>query len=58
MLSTVYIALPILFGIFPWTKDMAQTLFGYVLDPLKDIGLGLVELPTQPNHCDRYYCSV
>ena len=41
VLSTVYIALPILFGIFPWTKDMAQTLFGYVLDPLKDIGLGL-----------------
>ena len=41
VLSTVYIALPILFGIFPWTKDMAQTLFGYVLNPLKDIGLGL-----------------
>jgi len=41
VLSTVYIVLPILFGIFPWTKNMAQTLFGYVLDPLKDIGLGL-----------------
>ncbi len=41
MLSTVYIALPILFGIFPWTKNMAQTLFGYILDPLKDIALGL-----------------
>ncbi len=41
MLSTVYIALPILFGIFPWTKNMAQTLFGYILDPLKDIGIGL-----------------
>lgn len=41
VLSTVYTALPILFGIFPWTKDMAQTLFGYVLNPLKDIGIGL-----------------
>jgi len=41
VLSTVYIALPILFGIFPWTKNMAQTLFGFVLNPLKDIGLSL-----------------
>jgi small-conductance mechanosensitive channel len=41
VLSIVYIALPILFGIFPWTKNMAQTLFGFVLNPLKDIGLSL-----------------
>lgn len=37
----VYIALPILFGIFPWTKDFAGTLFGYILTPLKKIGWGL-----------------
>ena len=36
----VYIALPILFGIFPWTKDFAATLFGYILNPLRNIGLG------------------
>lgn len=31
----VYLALPILFGIFPWTKDLTETLFGYVLNPLR-----------------------
>lgn len=36
----VYIALPILFGIFPWTEDFAGTLFGYILNPLKKIALG------------------
>lgn len=36
---TVYITLPILFGIFPWTKDFAGTLFGYILNPLKKIAL-------------------
>ncbi len=35
----IYIALPILFGIFPWTENLAQTLIGYFLNPLKDIGL-------------------
>ncbi|WP_373513923.1 mechanosensitive ion channel domain-containing protein [Persicitalea sp.] len=33
----IYIALPVLFGIFPWTEGLAGTLFGYILDPLKDI---------------------
>ncbi|WP_369753698.1 mechanosensitive ion channel family protein [Flavobacterium sp. WC2409] len=40
ILLLVYIALPILFGIFPWTKDFAATLFGYILNPLKKIALG------------------
>jgi small-conductance mechanosensitive channel len=31
----VYLALPVLFGIFPWTKDLTETLFGYVLNPLQ-----------------------
>jgi len=40
ILLLVYIALPILFGIFPWTKGFANTLFGYILNPLKKILLG------------------
>ncbi|QJD95416.1 mechanosensitive ion channel [Mucilaginibacter robiniae] len=37
----VYLALPILFGIFPFTKDLSATLVGYVTSPLKRIGLGI-----------------
>jgi small-conductance mechanosensitive channel len=33
----IYITLPILFGIFPWTRSFADTLFGYVLNPVKSI---------------------
>lgn len=40
ILLVVYIALPILFGIFPWTKNFADTLFGYILTPLKEIAGG------------------
>lgn len=36
----IYISLPIIFGFFPWTQNFAQTLFGYVLNPLKKIGSG------------------
>lgn len=31
----IYIVLPILFNIFPWTQDFSKTLFGYILNPLK-----------------------
>lgn len=37
----VYIALPIIFGLFPWTQNFAQTLVGYIFNPLKKIGSGL-----------------
>ncbi len=37
----IYISLPILFGIFPWTKNYAEVLFGYILNPLKKIAVGL-----------------
>ncbi len=37
VLLAVYIALPILFGLFPWTEHFADTLFGYILNPLKNI---------------------
>ncbi|MGI4749826.1 MAG: mechanosensitive ion channel family protein [Janthinobacterium lividum] len=35
----VYLALPLLFGIFPWTKGIANTLLGYFLNPAKKIVL-------------------
>ncbi|MGI4727009.1 MAG: mechanosensitive ion channel family protein [Janthinobacterium lividum] len=35
----VYLALPLLFGIFPWTKGFANTLLGYFLNPAKKIVL-------------------
>ena len=38
IILAIYLALPILFGIFPWTKNFAATLFGYILNPLKKIG--------------------
>lgn len=37
ILIIMYITLPILFGIFPWTQNFADTLFGYILTPLKKI---------------------
>jgi len=37
----VYISLPILFGIFPWTKNLAGTLFGYIAKPIKSILNGI-----------------
>uniref|UniRef100_UPI0040491644 mechanosensitive ion channel domain-containing protein n=1 Tax=Fulvivirga sp. TaxID=1931237 RepID=UPI0040491644 len=37
ILFLVYIALPIIFGFFPWTQGFAQTLFGYILNPLKSM---------------------
>ena len=37
----IYIALPILFGIFPWTENFANTLFGYILNPVKGIASAL-----------------
>jgi small-conductance mechanosensitive channel len=41
ILISIYIALPILFGIFPWTKNFAGELFGYILTPIQKIALGL-----------------
>ena len=41
ILLIIYITLPVLFGIFPWTKNFSTTLFGYILDPLKAIAFAL-----------------
>jgi len=40
ILLIIYIALPVLFGIFPWTKNFADTLFGYIINPVKKILIG------------------
>lgn len=37
ILLFIYLVLPVLFSIFPWTKTLSGTLFGYVLTPLKSI---------------------
>ena len=36
----LFITLPIVFSLFPATRHLSQTMFMYVLNPLKDIGLG------------------
>ncbi|WP_186989732.1 mechanosensitive ion channel family protein [Constantimarinum furrinae] len=41
VLLAIYIALPVLFGLFPWTENFADTLFGYILNPVKKILLAL-----------------
>ncbi len=38
----VYILLPVLFSIFPWTEGYADTLLLYILSPLRKMGMGLV----------------
>ncbi len=42
ILILLYIALPILFSIFPPTQRLAETLFGYVLTPLKKAGISFL----------------
>ncbi len=37
VITAIYISLPILFSIFPGTKGVADTLFGYFLSPVKKI---------------------
>ena len=41
ILLSLYLVLPILFGIFPWTKHFASTLFGYILNPLKSAAVSI-----------------
>lgn len=41
ILLVVYISLPTIFSIFPATESLATTLFGYVLNPLKSIVMGI-----------------
>ena len=41
ILLLIYIALPVLFGIFPWTQNFAETLFSYILSPVKKVAFGI-----------------
>jgi len=38
----LFISLPLIFSLFPATRDLAPTIFGYVLNPLKNIFFGIV----------------
>jgi small-conductance mechanosensitive channel len=38
----LFLTIPIVFSQFPLTQNLASTLFGYILTPLKDIGLGII----------------
>lgn len=38
----IYLLLPVLFSLFPWTRGIATTLFGYILDPLKTMGANAI----------------
>lgn len=42
ILLSIYLALPILFSIFPGTEDIARTLFSLVLAPVRRIAMGLI----------------
>ncbi|MBN2165005.1 MAG: mechanosensitive ion channel family protein [Marinilabiliaceae bacterium] len=42
ILLLLYISIPVLFSIFPPTKQIAETLFGYILSPLSNIFMGIV----------------
>lgn len=43
VLLIVYFSFPVIFSIFPWTKNIAHTLVSYILDPFKKIAIGLWE---------------
>lgn len=38
IILVIYLALPVLFGIFPFSRDLSETLLSYVVSPLKKIG--------------------
>lgn len=40
-LLAIYIALPLLFNIFPFTQRLANTLIGWILNPIKKIFIGI-----------------
>ncbi|MBL7862207.1 MAG: mechanosensitive ion channel family protein [Cyclobacteriaceae bacterium] len=42
ILVALYIALPLLFSVFPWTRGIAETLIGWVLSPLKNTATSVI----------------
>ena len=43
ILALIYLALPLLFNLFPATRGYAPVLLGYFLAPIKEIGLAAVD---------------
>lgn len=41
IIVVIYLALPVLFGIFPFTKDISHTLIGYIISPVKNMALSI-----------------
>ncbi|QNR85323.1 mechanosensitive ion channel [Pedobacter riviphilus] len=41
ILVVIYLAFPVLFGIFPFTRDLSVNLLSYILSPLKKIGISV-----------------
>lgn len=39
----LYVALPLIFSVFPWTRGIADTLIGWILSPLKNVMYGLID---------------
>ena len=39
----LYLTLPIIFSLFPATESLASTLFGYILNPLRDFVIAAIE---------------
>ncbi len=37
IIIVIYLTLPLLFSIFPWTKEIGDTLLGWIINPLKNI---------------------
>lgn len=42
LLFLVYLLLPAIFGLFPWTRGIAQQLIGYVVHPLSNLGVSIL----------------
>lgn len=42
IIVVMYLAIPILFSIFPWTRGLADKLFGYVLSPIRNIFVAII----------------
>jgi small-conductance mechanosensitive channel len=39
----LFLTIPVIFSLFPLTRNLADVLFGYILNPLKKIGIGIIE---------------
>ncbi|NCD72138.1 mechanosensitive ion channel family protein [Mucilaginibacter agri] len=41
VIVVIYLALPVMFAIFPFTRDISNQLINYFINPLKRIGIGI-----------------